>query len=437
MEQPLPGQARRSSRPFYGWVIVAALSVAGGFSMFVGIGNFGIFVAPMSEELGLSKSAFGWALSARLFGFAASGPFIGRLIDRHGSRVPLAAAGLMLGGSAAAMSLIDAGWQMIGLALFSGMMGFWGSSTLFLTIPIAKWFVLRRGRAMSLFFPGIPLGIGIASPLTQVLIDTVGWRDAWLILGAVGGLSIAAISLVFIRSQPSDLGLLPDGESISLGTDEGARAERRLEYSWTVREAMRTGAFWRISMAFGLLMAAMGTLGVFWVAFLRSLDVSPQAAALTFSAQAFTQVAASIVVAPWADRVQPRYIAMAGFTSVAASMLVASVATTAWHGFMGAVLAGIGLGAGMLMQTHIWPAYYGRTHIGAVRGAATPLTLVMTGIGTPVLGIVFDASTFATGWLAAAGGLFVGCLLLALSPKPQPPRTTLADAAPSRSRSTT
>ncbi len=418
MRQPVPGQARRSSGPFYGWVIVAALSVAGGISMFLGIGNFGIFVAPMSEELDLNNSAFGWALSARLFGFAVSGPFIGRLIDRHGSRVPLAAAGIMLGGSAAALGMIEAGWQMIGLTLFAGLMGFWGSSTLFLTIPIAKWFVRRRGRAMSLFFPGIPFGIGIASPLTQMLIDAVGWRDAWLILGAAGGVSIAAVSLLFIRSQPSDLGLLPDGETVSLATFGHSRAE----HSWTVREAMRSGAFWRISVAFGLLMAAMGTLGVFWVAFLRSLDVSPQVAAFTFSAQAFTQVATSIVVAPWVDRLQPRYVAMAGFTSVAAAMLVASVATTAWHGFAGAVFAGIGLGAGMLMQTHIWPSYYGREYIGAVRGAATPLTLTMTGIGTPVLGIVFDATSFATGWLAAAGGLFVGVMLLALSPKPHPPR---------------
>ncbi len=397
--------------------------------MFLGIGNFGIFVAPMSEELGLGNSAFGWALSARLLGFAASGPFIGRLIDRRGSRVPLAVGGLMLGGSAAALGLVNAGWQMIGLTLFSGMMGFWGSSTLFLTIPIAKWFVLKRGRAMSLFFPGIPFGIGIASPLTQMLIDAVGWRDAWLVLGAVGGLSIAGVSLLFIRSQPSDLGLLPDGESISLPARERSGGESRLEYSWTVREAMRTGAFWRISVAYGLLMAAMGTVGVFWVAFLRSLDIPPQLAAIAFSTQAFTQVAASILVAPWIDRLQPRYVAMSGFVVVVAAMLVASTATTVWHGLAGAVLVGIGIGVAMLMQTHIWPAYYGRDHIGAVRGAATPLTLFMTGAGTPALGMLFDATSFAVGWLAAAGGLFVGFMLLALSPKPQPPRTTLADVS--------
>lgn len=424
MARPPTDGGRRERRPFYGWVVVAALSVAGGVSVFMGIGNFGIFVAPMSEELGVGNSAFGWALSARLLGFAVSGPLIGRLIDRKGARVPLAAAALLFGGSAMAMSLVDAGWQMIGLTLFAGLAGFWGSSTLYLTIPIAKWFVRKRGRAMSLFFPGVPFGIGVASPLTQLLVDAAGWRAAWVVLGAAGGLTIAALSLILIRNRPEDLGLQPDGDPDEADAPQGASSPRQAarEHSWTVREAMRTGTFWRISAAYGLLMAAMGSIGVFWVAFLLSLDVAPGVAAIAFATQAFTQVAAAMAVGPWIDRVQPRYVAMAGFASVAAAMLVAAGATGVWHGFAGAVLAGIGLGMGMLMQTHIWPAYYGREHIGAVRGAATPLTLLMTGLGAPVFGMLFDYAGFAVGWLAAAGGLTIGFVLLAASPKPQPSR---------------
>ena len=414
-------QAPAPSRPFYGWIIVAALGTAGGISTFVGVGNFGLFVAPMSEELGIGNSYFGWALSARLIGFAVSGPIIGKLLDRYGARVPLAVAGILFGGSAAALGFVNAGWQMIGLTLFSGIMGFWGSSTLYLTVPIAKWFIRKRGRAMSLFFLGIPLGIGIASPLTQLLIDAAGWRMAWIVLGAVGGLSIAAISLIFIRNKPSDLGLLPDGDFGTPGTGPGI-GQVRQEHSWSVAEALRNGAFWRISVAFGLLMAAMGTMGVFWVAFLRSLDVAPHVAAIAFATQAFTQVITALLIAPWIDRIQPRYVAMAGFASVLGAMLIAANASVAWHGFAGAILGGIGLGAGMLIQTHIWPSYYGREHIGAVRGAAMPLTLAITGVGAPVLGTLFDVAGFATGWLAAAGGLAVGLALLFVSPKPLLPQ---------------
>ncbi len=385
----------------------------------MGAGNFGLFVAPMSAELGIGNSYFGWALSARLLGFAVSGPILGRLIDRYGSRAPLAAGGLLFGASAVALGLVESGWQMIGLTLFAGVTGFWGSSTLYLSIPIAKWFVRKRGRAMSLFFMGIPLGIAIASPLTQLLIDAVGWRSAWVVLGAGGGLAIAIISLVFVRNVPADLGLFPDGAPAEPGVPGASAGGGRPEHPWTVAEAMRTGAFWRISLAYGLLMAAMGVIGVFWVPFLRSIEVAPGIAAMAFATQAFTQVVSSGLIAPWIDRAQPRYVAIAGFASVAGGMLVAANASAAWHGFAGAVLAGIGLGAAMLMQTHIWPSYFGRQHIGAIRGAATPLTIAMTAMGAPVLGLLFDSAGFTAGWLVAAGGLLAGLALLLLSPKPQ------------------
>ena len=151
------------------------------------------------------------------------------------------------------MSLIDTGWQMIGISLFSGMMGFWGSSTLFLTIPIAKWFVSKRGRAMSVF-PAIPFGIGISSPLTQMLIDAVGWRDAWFILGIAGGLSIAAVSLAFVatsrRPRPA-----PRRRVHHARRRRAREAVAHRGYSWTVRSpcaparsgasAWPTGSSWR------------------------------------------------------------------------------------------------------------------------------------------------------------------------------------------------
>jgi predicted MFS family arabinose efflux permease len=272
---------------------------------------------------------------------------------------------------------------------------------------------------MSLMFAGVPFGIGLASPLTQLLIDAAGWRVAWLVLGAAGGLTVATVSIMFVRNRPEDLGLLPDGEVIS-EDPTGPSVQSKLELSWTARDAVRTGAFWRISLAYGLLMTTMGATGIFWVSFLRSLGVAPQVAALAFSTQAFTQVAASAMLMPLINRVQPRYLAMFGFINITGAMLVAANASTAWHGFAGALLGGLGIGSAMLMQTHIWPSYFGREHIGAIRGAATPVTLAMTGLGTPVLGILFDTSGYATGWLVAGCGLVIGLVLLLLSPKPIP-----------------
>ena len=88
--------------------------------------------------------------------------------------------------------------------------------------------------------------------------------------------------------------------------------------------------------------------------------------------------------------------------------------------FLTAVLAGAGVGSGMLLQAHMWPGYFGRLNIGSIRGAAFPLTLAFSGAGSLTTGIVFDATgSYAPAWIAVTIGLVVGAALLAITPKPK------------------
>ena len=77
-------QTLKKPRLFYGWVIVMSLGAVGSVIIALGGVNFGFFVSPMTEELGIRQAFFGWAQTARLVGFAISGVIIGRLLDRYG-----------------------------------------------------------------------------------------------------------------------------------------------------------------------------------------------------------------------------------------------------------------------------------------------------------------------------------------------------------------
>jgi MFS family permease len=407
---------------FYGWVIVAALSVAGGFSMAMGIGNFGVFVTPMSEDLGIGQAPFGWALSARLVGFAATGPIVGRLIDRHGTRGPFAIAITIFAVSVASLGLVTAGWQLVGMLFFMGMLGFWGSSTLYLTIPVAKWFIVKRGKAMSLVFIGVPVGIGISAPVSQALINAVGWRASWAIIGLVAGTVILLLALVVLRNDPESMGLLPDGETPREAEDSSpSRAAAMAEYPWTVHEAVRTGAFWRLAIAFGTVMMGMGAIGLFWIPYFADKGFDPQLAAWGFTAYAWAQAGGSALLAPLIDRFQPRFLALVGFATFIAAFLLVMAADTNGQMFAAAALAGVGVGIGMLLQAQMWPSYFGRSHIGAIRGAAVPLTILFSGSGASATGMIFDATgTYEPAWWGVVTLLFVGAALIAVTPKPQP-----------------
>ena len=209
----IPKRSRPAGGIFYGWWIVFGLALVSAAMTGMGGVNLGLFVAPMEEDLGFGQSLFGLAQTARLVGFSvtrlAGRPLLGPVWRPF---AVLIVAGLIMGLSVAAVSLIDAGWQMVLLFLIGGMTGLQGQgANLYSTVPISRWFHRMRGRAFSITFLGIPVGIFILSPVTQFLIDNVGWRDAWLILAVLGTIVTLLVAVLIIRRQPEDMGLLPDG----------------------------------------------------------------------------------------------------------------------------------------------------------------------------------------------------------------------------------
>src|SRR6476619_6616728 len=116
---------RRRDGLFYGWVIVAVMGTVGGLTMALGGLNFGLFIKPMGDDLGIGRATFGWAQSARQVASAATEPLVGGLIDRFGARLLLTAAALTTGLALMGLSTATAGWQIV---LMFGLMGLVGMS---------------------------------------------------------------------------------------------------------------------------------------------------------------------------------------------------------------------------------------------------------------------------------------------------------------------
>src|SRR5688572_24375703 len=94
---------------FYGWRVVAALFLAATIGINLAGPNMAIFIRPMSDELGFSQTTFGWATTARSLSMAFFSPFLGRILDRYGSRGPLAGAGLVAGIAVFSLAFVTAG----------------------------------------------------------------------------------------------------------------------------------------------------------------------------------------------------------------------------------------------------------------------------------------------------------------------------------------
>jgi MFS family permease len=126
--------------------------------------NFGLFIKPMGNELGIGRSIFGWAMTARHVGSAVASPIVGRLVDRFGSRIMLAIASIVVGAAIFGLGFIQHSWQLVLLFAAMGFIGIGGPGALVTSVPIFKWFIRNRGKAVSFTSLGTPVGAVIFTP---------------------------------------------------------------------------------------------------------------------------------------------------------------------------------------------------------------------------------------------------------------------------------
>jgi MFS family permease len=421
-------------RLYYGWVMVAGVLTVG--AVIVGMGgiNAGQFIRPVSEELGIGQTWFGWAQSARLLAFAASSWVIGRIVDRHGARVPLACAGLVAGLALFGLSNISQGWHIVVLYFLLGLTGLQGAGgNLYGSVALSRWFVRRRARALSIAFLGTPVGIFLFAPLTQFLIDHLGWRDAYLVLGIGGAVVIVTVSLVVLRRSPEDLGLEPDGGSGPLAAD-GSPPPRSAEYSWTRREAIRTATFKRLALVDGLRMVAIATLGVFRIPHYIEQGVDPSIVALALSAEAIASVAIALPAGWLLDRYPPRYISAVATTIMIGTFFVTIGADSTPEVFLATCMYGFGAASFSVAQQSIWPHYFGSRHVGQIRGVSLFVGVSASALGAPAAGWVRDTTgSFLPAWIVAMCALAVAAFVVATLPDPKraPTQEAAAVTAPS------
>lgn len=430
--------ASTPQRFYYGWVITGVMATAGMLSIAMGTLNFGLFIKPMGDELDIGRSAFGWAMTARQVAMAVTAPVLGWLIDRFGSRVLLAVAAALAAAAMVGMSFATASWQVIALAAVMGLVGMGGPVTLVTSVPVAKWFVRKRARAMAIMSMGGPIGGIIFMPLTQVFIDTLGWRHTWIVLAAIGASIIIPLSLLLVRRQPEDMGLLPDGAPPATGEHRPAGAHHKPrkdqgaadEVSWTVAEAMRSPRFWQLVFAFAVVSLGMSTAGLHRIPHFMDRGIDARAVSFAVSVEAAMAGTITLLMGLLPHRIAPRILGAVCFVLLGLALLFTIIASNAPMVFLSTGTFGLGIGGQILLQNYLWPDYFGRHSVGRIRGVVMPITVLFGSIGAPLAGYIRDTSgTYDPIWWAGVGIIFTAALVMFMTLPPKK-KAVVAGAVP-------
>ncbi len=409
------------------------MAAAGAVSMAMGSLNYGLFIKPMGDELGIGRSTFGWAQTARQVASSATSPFVGRLLDRFGSRVMLPVAAIVTGSAMIGLAMMNYSWQLVMLFAIMGLVGMSGPGALVTSVPVLKWFVRNRGKAISFMALGVPIGAIIFVPLTQVFIDAWGWRQTWFVLAIIGVGVIVPLAVIFVRRQPEDMGLLPDGAASPAElAARGVATQPRLveEASWSTSEAMRSVTLWRLVAVFSIVSLAIGTMAVHRIAAFMDRGLDPRLISFATAFDAVCAGASTFALGLLVRRLSARSLGSAGFVLLAAASVLTIYATTIPVMFASMALFGVGIGGMIFLQNFIWADYFGRRNVGSIRGLVTPVNLVIGGIGAPLAGYVRDATgSYDIVWWAGVALMLFAAALFATTSAPKRPSALHSTAA--------
>jgi MFS family permease len=366
------------------WLVVLALFVVT-YGISIPLAAYGVFLPILAEAFGWSRGAIATALSINLLVGGVAGFAVGALADRHGPRVMLMATVTLAGTAFALIAAVDTLWQ---LYLFVGVAGGLGMSSFYLlsAATVAHWFDTRRGLALALVLAGFNLGYMSAGPLAAALIETLGWRRAYALLGGGSGLVALLAALTVRLPRAAEVGHIRRAPA---PPSDGSPA---VVPGMTLRSALADRRHWCLNVAWFLLGGLAIMVSVHVVPFARDQGLGLAAASLALTAYGVGAVTGRLTAGVVSDRVGTHTTLRIGFvlqlTALAALLWVPSREAL----MLALAVFGAGFAASDTMITRVIPDVFGLRALGAIMGVLSLGWRCGAALGPAVAGFVYDAT---------------------------------------------
>ncbi len=423
------GDAEGGSAPtgiYRGWPIAAVTFAALGAVLGTAQFAFGVFIIPLEEEFGWTRTEVNVALSLGILTGVAS-PLAGRYMDRFGARWVMAIGLGIIGVGFFFRAAMGELWQFY---LFSAVIfaGTAGVTNLPAGRLVTLWFAKTRGRMMGFVTAGNNFGAMISVPLVAALIAASGWRSGFAAIGAVM-IILMVLTILIVRDRPEDV----EKELGKRWTPSGTSAEsaRATLEGFTTREAIRINAFWLIMVGMALQQFARTAVASQLIPHLEQDGFSTGAAATAVSLVAFFAMSSKIIF----GRLSEKITALYAYVIIIALQIVGLVVLVytpnqpvAW---IALVTFGLGMGGVGALGPLAIAETFGLRNLGSIMGLMSFAVILPTVIGPVMSGRVFDSTgMYDAAFLTTAALLTfsMGCFFLAGFLKPRAGRS--ADQSP-------
>jgi predicted MFS family arabinose efflux permease len=384
-----------------GWPIV--LTAAAGMSFLsVVMSGFGTFVDPLSAE-------FGWSRSTLMTGMAIAGlvvlllsPFAGLMVDRFGPRrlalpgviiMTLATAGFSLANGSVVQWLCL--WSFYALAHISMMMSIW-------TGAVARAFDAGRGLALGLTLAGSAVASTVIPTISTLLIDSVGWRNSYVILGFGWGIVTFILCLLFLH----------DDRTPSTRDTKATQADRSKLEGLSIAQAWRDPGLWRIAISTLLLMLLTQALAVHQIPIMTDAGFTRTNAAMLAGLAGIAGMAGNMVTGALMDRFRANWVGgiTLGTVALAFALLLDGVRTPLLI-VIAIIISGYSAGTKLQICGYLTSRFGGLRHYGAIFGFMGSLIAIGGALGPYLAGKLYDLTGNYDMFVVVG---MIGCAIAAL-----------------------
>ena len=395
---------------FYGWWIVFFTAII----RYIESGTFfygaGVFFTPIRKTFSWSYAQTSVVFTLQRLEAGIMAPVAGFLVDKMGPKRMILIGWVISGLGFILMSRISSLWSFyitfIIIAIGMSFGSFMPANTV-----VSRWFIKKRSRALTFS----ALGAGLSGTVVQILefiIRKVGWRPTLTVTGIATWLICLPIGFL-IRDNPRSYGLLPDGEK-PLSVDGSAETLKNgiseeqtesdlivTEHDYTVREAIKTRAFWMLCMVFLFQQIGTGAVFVHMIPYMETINFTRAAAAASISAMTICSLIGRLGFGILGDFFSKRYLMTIALAVQTTGIFIYSMLDPEklWLLIVFLLIYAPGYGAPIVLKPGIQADYFGTKHFGKIMGAMSVITLP-GGLFSPVIaGYIFDITgSYVLAW---------------------------------------
>ena len=379
---------------FAGWNMVAAAFVVNSISVGFFFYSYGVFLKVLSVEFSASRLeiSMGLSLSHVVGSFLA--PLLGQAIDQYSLRLIMTLGTLSVVSGFIAISLADTLLEFylaIGLfmALGTSAMGMQSSIKL-----VANWFILKRGMALGIATMGTSLAGILMPPITTALVDTVGWRNTFVIFAVFTFCIVLPVIRLIVIDKPEKVGLLPDGRKVKNPQFEQAEIASHKPgstHTFKLSDAARSLKFWNLVVVFGVLHGTLGAILIHLIAFATDRGISSYEAAYYLSLSAITGIFSKLLFGWLSDRYDVRIPILLVIGFMGAGIYILTLSPDNLQLAAAILIFGIGSGGVAPLRSVVVGKAYGRMKVASAIGLLRLFTMPLVICGAPLTGWMYDS----------------------------------------------